>query len=229
MKYAFMLILLGLAQIILAHDVTLFSWLLWWSGASWVLAGCAYGVIGPRAFGKRENGSLRWWNSALLLPFLTVTWFLWHLQKMLTKEAPHVEVAPGIWLGRRCFDNELPSGVQMIVDLTAEFSEPPAVMAGRAYRCLPTLDACAPAPIIAFEALIEAIAASEQPVYIHCALGHGRSATVTMAVLVARGNTASLAQAEQMVKSARPGIKISNAQRHLLQQWFSSRKMLPSP
>lgn len=63
------------------------------------------------------------WNVLLLLPFFVVTWLLWHLQILFTREPRHVEVAPGIWLGRRCFAHELPEKIAVVVDLTSEFSE----------------------------------------------------------------------------------------------------------
>ena len=224
MKYGIMLILLGVTQLVFARDAGSLSWFLCWSGGSWILAGCAYGIVGARVFGKREDGRLAWWSVLLLFPFLAETWLLWHLQSLLTSEPHHVEVAPGIWLGRRCGGNQLPSGVKLVVDLTAEFAEPGSVRTGRSYLCVPTLDASVPSPE-AFRDLIQAITVCQEPVYIHCALGHGRSATVVVAALVARGNAATLEEAEHMVKRARPGIKINPIQRNLLKQWY----LLPPP
>jgi protein-tyrosine phosphatase len=110
--------------------------------------------------------------------------------------------------------------VELVVDLTAEFAEPRQMREGRAYICVPTLDASVPS-LEAFQKLIQRIIDFEGQTYIHCALGHGRSATVVIAVLVARGNALSLDQAEQRVKLARPGIGVNTAQRHLLQHWIA--------
>ena len=225
MKYGIMLILLGVAQLVLSSQIGLFAWLLGWSGGSWVVAGCAYGFVGARAFGKRPDGKIAWWSVALLLPFLLATWLLWHVQLALTKEPPYVEVAPGIWLGRRCYGNEMPSDVKLVVDLTAEFGEPKAVRTGRSYYSLPILDASVPS-LEAFRKLVQAAVTFQEPVYVHCALGHGRSAMVVIALLVAKGMAASLDEAERRVKQARPGIKISAIQRRLLQQWFLSPRGL---
>lgn len=224
MKYGAMLILLGLAQLALAYPLRPVSWLIGWSGLSWVVAGCGYAFLGARVFGKQKDGRLPLGNVVLLLPFLLVTWLLWHLQIALSKEPHHVEVAPGLWLGRRCYARELPPDIQTLVDLTAEFAEPSTAREGRVYLCLPTLDASIPT-VSAFNDLVESIARSEAPVYLHCALGHGRSATVIVAVLVAKGIDTSLASAEQRVKAARPGIEINAAQQALLQQWWSARSV----
>jgi protein-tyrosine phosphatase len=220
MKYGVMLAVLGLAQIVFARDAGVFVWLLGWSGLSWVFAGCAYVFLGAGAFGKQTNGNMDWRRVLFLFPYLAATWLLWYAQKTLTKEPIYSQIAPGIWLGRRCFAHELPPEVELVVDLTAEFAEPRQMREGRAYICVPTLDASVPS-LEAFQKLIQRIIDFEGQTYIHCALGHGRSATVVIAVLVARGNALSLDQAEQRVKLARPGIGVNTAQRHLLQHWIA--------
>lgn len=224
MKYAVLLALLGLSQIALALSNRLTGpvlWLLVWSGASWILAGMAYAFRAGWAFGKRPDGGMNRLNVLLFFPFLAVTWLLWHIQKVLTREPVHNEIAPGIWLGRRCYDAELPPGTETIVDLTCEFPEPPEVRRGRTYLCVPTLDASTPSQA-AFQALMESISRSPTPVYIHCAQGHGRSAMVAAATLVAKGLAPSLEEAERAVKQARPAIRISAPQRRLLETWASN-------
>lgn len=220
MKYGVILILLGLTQLALAYPLRPISWLIGWSGLSWLLAGCGYAFLGVRIFGKQTDGRLPLKNIVLLLPFLLMTWLLWHLQIALSKESHHVEIAPGLWLGRRCYARELPPNIRTVVDLTAEFAEPATVRAGRSYLCLPIPDASIPS-VNAFSELVEAIVHSEWPVYIHCALGHGRSATVMVAVLLAKGIETSLTTAEQRIKQARPGIEINAVQQTLLKEWWA--------
>ncbi len=221
LKYMFSLVLVGLAQIALAATSGKMSWLLWGSGISWIFVGCAYGGLGAGIFGKRATGRMASVNICLLLPYLFVTWFLWYIQQLLTKEPPYNEIAPGLWLGRRCSGKGLPSGIKLIVDMTSEFSEPADLQSGRSYVCVPTLDASVPSDK-AFADLVQTIVASPGPVYVHCALGHGRSAAVMTAVLVAKGSKATIEQAEQSVKQARPGTKINPIQGKLLQRWFSA-------
>ena len=166
-----------------------------------------------------------WGNVLLLFPYLGVTWLLWHVQRRLSKEPPHHEIAPNLYLGRRCSNKKLPQGVGLIVDLTAEFTERREVRTGRDYLCVPMLDASV-SSVAAFDGLIKTIAeaASKQmPVYIHCAKGHGRSAVVMVAALMASQNAVTLDEAEQKVRQARRGIKINAVQRHLLEQWAATQ------
>src|SRR5207253_2722028 len=94
--------------------------------------------------GKRRDGRLATRSVILLLPYLLPTWLAWHCFRLLSREACCNEVTPGLWLGRRAFDRELPPGIGLVIDLTAEFAAPRGVRSGREYHCVPTLDATAP-------------------------------------------------------------------------------------
>jgi protein-tyrosine phosphatase len=90
-------------------------------------------------------------------------------------------------------------------------------------RCLPTLDGFVPAEQDCAK-LVQEIAAHRGPVYVHCAQGHGRSALVVGAVLLHRGLALSASDAEAKMKSVRPGVSMSFAQRRLLKRFdLSSR------
>lgn len=225
MRYGLTLAVLGAAIGYLGCQAEFASWIIVWAGISFLLAGLAYCGLGVRVFGKRPDGTIALFAVLLLWPFLMLTWGLWHLQRILSREDCCNEVAPGLWLGRRAYETELPPDVDLIVDLTAEFPEPRDVIAGRTYWCLPTLDAVSP-DAEAFRTLVEKVAAWTGPAYIHCALGHGRSATVMIAVLIAKGEAADLQEAESRVKQARPGSAIHPGQRRLLEQsdWLVNRK-----
>ena len=149
--------------------------------------GCAEGVD----FQGRANGGER---------------ILW-----LTGEACWHEIIPGLFLGRRALGGELPAGVELIVDLTAEFPEPRIVRSTVDYRCLPTLDAFVP-DLDRLRELVAEVAAFPGRVYVHCALGHGRSALVVAAVLLARGVAADPKTAVTMVRAARTSIRLNRVQ-----------------
>jgi protein-tyrosine phosphatase len=191
------------------------GWLLLWPGGSLLVVAAAYAGVGPSVFGKRSDGTMAWWAVALLLPYLGLTWVVWHLHRLLSKEDCCNEIAPGIWVGRRAFANELPANVGLVVDLTAEFFEPAGVVSRGSYLCLPTLDASVPRAK-SFEELVQKIAAWEGSVYIHCAFGHSRSATVAAAVLITRGLARDAAQAQSLLKKARPRTGLNRVQRKLL-------------
>jgi protein-tyrosine phosphatase len=92
------------------------------------------------------------------------------------------------------------------------------------YRCLPTLDASV-TDDAAFRELVESIAKSDQPVYIHCAVGYGRSASVVAAVLIARGIVPDVQAAEKFIRRIRPGVRLHARQRAQVRRIFSN----PSP
>jgi protein-tyrosine phosphatase len=101
------------------------------------------------------------------------------------------------------------------VDLTAEFPEPRGVRTGRTYLCVPILDGAATDEQTLRE-LIDKIVAWPGGVYIHCAMGHGRSAMVAAAVLLARGLAVTAGEAEQSLRRGRPGVRLNRAQHALL-------------
>src|SRR5262245_28082319 len=147
MKYAVVFALLAVCLAVLGVAVGGPGLVLLWPALSLALVAAAYARLGPRLFGKRPDGRLAWWAVLLLLPYLLLTWTLWHLHRLLSKEDPGNEVAPGVWVGRRPFVRELPPGVTLVVDLTAEFPAPRGLRAGREFVCLPTLDAMAPGEV----------------------------------------------------------------------------------
>ena len=226
MKYGFLLTPLGVAQLVFALNKGLAGWLLCWSGISFVVAGLGYGWLGPRVFGKKANGRMAWPNVALLFPFLLLTWGLWHLQRLLAREAGSHEIAPGLWLGRRPFIADLPSNTTLIIDLTAEFPVARGVKQNRAYLCLPTLDTGVP-ELQALQQAVQQATECQGNIYVHCALGHGRSAMTVMAILLAKGLANDVADAEAIVKAARPGIRLSRSQRALLEQFCQSVPQTP--
>jgi protein-tyrosine phosphatase len=213
--YAVVFILLGIELIAAGVFLGGPGWLLCWPGGSFLLVAAAYAGLGPRVFGKRRDGRLAWWAVLLLLPYLGLTWLVWHAQRRLSREPCCHAAAPGLWLGRRAYGHELPPEVSLVVDLTAEFAEPRGVRRGRTYLCVPILDGTA-TDEKTFRDLIGQIVAWPGGVYIHCAMGHGRSATLAAAVLLARGLAGTAGEAEQLLRRARPGVRLKPAQRTLL-------------
>ena len=73
------------------------------------------------------------------------------------------------------------------------------------------------------EEVLGKIEACGGPVYVHCALGHGRSALVTAAVLLRRGIVGDVRAAELHLRERRPGVRLKGVQRRLLERMFDSR------
>ncbi len=182
--------------------------LLLWSGISWSVVAAGYAGAGPRVFGKREDGRVRVAHVAVLLPFLAVMWTVWRLRARRGRFGH--EIAPGLRLGRRPLGGELPASVTAVVDMTSEFPVSPGVE-GREYLCVPLLDATAPDAATLARA-VEWIDARRGEVYVHCAAGNGRSATIVAAVVLARGLVPDAAAAVEFVRRARPSIRLNRAQ-----------------
>lgn len=67
-------------------------------------------------------------------------------------------------------------------------------------------------------------AASGRSVLVHCAHGHGRSATVLGAILLAEGHATSVDEAESLMQALRPRIRLNVRQRAGLQAWLDRRQ-----
>ncbi|WP_199246533.1 dual specificity protein phosphatase family protein [[Phormidium] sp. ETS-05] len=194
------------------------GWLFCWPGISLLTLAAAYLGLGAKVFGKGEKGKMSPIAVILFLPYLLIYWLIWHLERLFAGEDCYNEIVPGIWVGRRAYAEELPDNINLIVDLTAEFNEPQdVIMKGKNYICLPTLDAAVPSEDELRE-LVTKLVNWEGNIYIHCAIGHGRSAMVAAAVLVGRGLAENGAVAEAMLKQARPWVKLNSVQRHLVEK-----------
>jgi protein-tyrosine phosphatase len=135
-----------------------------------------------------------------------------HLSLLIYRRRSHPwdEVAPGVWVGRRLNNAEaaeaVRQGVTAVLDLSVEMSEAAPFLA-LTYRHVPVLDLTAPTP----EHLREAVAfirahAATGIVYVHCKVGYSRSATVAGAYLLASGRAATVEEALDLLRKARPGI-----------------------
>ncbi len=216
-EYTLTFLAIGGGLVALAAVLGGVAWVLLWPGAAFLAVAAAYLGLGARLLGKRADGSIFWPARVLLGPYLLSAWVAWRLHRLWMPGPCWVEVAPGLWMGRRAAAGELPEAAKWVVDLTAEFAEPREVVRRRRYRCLPTLDASAP-PEEGFLALVRQIAGLEAGVYVHCANGRGRSAAVVAAVLVARGIAADARQALALLRRCQPKINLSSEQSKLLER-----------
>src|SRR5215207_8961200 len=137
MKYAAVFAVLGFMLAAYAVGLGGWGWLLLWPATSFLVVAFAYAASRPELLGKRANGHIAWWAVVLHLPFFALTWGFWHGHRWTSRKPACHEVIPGVWIGRRLLPAEVPPGVTLVIDLTAEFPECRAVRTGRTYLCLP--------------------------------------------------------------------------------------------
>lgn len=189
-------------------------WPLWWPGLVFAGVAIVYFAGTPRALGKQADGTIAWWAWLLWAPLFGWMRMLHEGARSLTREPVANQVGTGVWVGRRPRAHEVPTGVAIIVDLCADLPEAAGVTTGRRYLSLPALDATAPAPA-AIARAVDAMMATDGPAFIHCAFGHGRSATVAAALLIRRGE-ATLEDVVQRMRASRPRIGLNAVQRAAL-------------
>jgi protein-tyrosine phosphatase len=201
-----------------------------WSSLS-LLAVCALYLDAARGGdpGPLLKGERRRWLQPVFWPFRAVSYGVFAGARWWRKTGVD-EVAPGIFLGPRLFPGEAAAlrarGVTVVIDLTSEL--PTAGVFARApfeRYAVPTLDR-APPPAAVFDETVRWVAAkvaAGQSVYVHCAFGRGRSATIAAAVLIALGRAQTAAEAVAMVAAARPSVSVKGEQFAALEGYVARR------
>ncbi len=199
------------------------AWVLLWPVLSFLMVAAAYGGIGSAIFGKKPDGSRAVWATICLLPYLGFSWLLWSWRRLISREPCCTEIVPGLWLGRRPYTSELPSGTACVIDLACEFNAARGLTAQCDYVSLPALDTLAP-PLAEFSAALKYLSTHSGIVYVHCAFGHGRSAMFSAAILLDRGLAQTPAEALQLIQAARPAVRLSRSQSNYLEQFTLMKK-----
>ena len=116
--------LAALATTVGAWWLSGWGWLLLWLAVSLAAQALAYAGWGVAVF-RKSNGRLPWSVRILLAPYMIIARITLHYY--CRGLAPHAEVVPGVWLGRRLTDPEaraaVAKGVTAALDLTAGFPE----------------------------------------------------------------------------------------------------------
>lgn len=186
-------------------------WLLW-PCAALLLVALNYALFGAAGFQKRADGSLSAASSWLLAPYLLGAWIN---SRLWTRKHPQPDqVVDGVWLGRVPSAREA-APFAAVLDLSAEL---PVRLPGKTYRNLLLLDLVAPDVEACRQGaeLIEELQ-RQGPLLVCCALGYSRSATLVAAWLLHSGRAASVAQAIELIRAARPQIVLGEPQRLALQ------------
>jgi len=226
MRHGFTLLLLA-AMFGLAAAFNAVVWIragLIYTALSFLYVSLGYLGLGSSIFRKDfRTGKLPFAIILFLLPYFLLTWFSGWLHRVTSRERAIDRLTEGIFIGRRLTGAEAgllaERGVATVLDLTAEFSEPVAIRTFPNYRNLPLLDASAPS----VETLREAATwlqfmRAHGPIYIHCALGHGRTGLIAGAYLLVSGSCQTAAEALTTLQQARPGLDLNDDQQARLRE-----------
>ena len=206
-----------------------------WCAFAFGGVGLAYAFVGPRAFGKRPDGTLPAWSRIVYAPYFALNALsLWGFRRSAKRSAKRSarendfdEIAPNIFLGCRLNRSDRATierlQIRSVFDVTSEFGET-KFLRDLNYQVCPLLDTQAPTldQLRAGAQWITA-ATSQGPVYVHCALGHGRSATFVAAALVSSGQAENAHSAIETIRRQRPHIGLSRAQLAVMQQLDATR------
>lgn len=224
MKYAVVFSSLGFLCAFYVTDTTAFPMRVLFLSLAlcWLGVGLAYEGVGGRIFGKRRDGRLRLW-SLLFWPFHLLNFVLLSGFRRSGKENHFDRIDDNIFLGcqlRPRDEGELAAyNVRSVLDLTCEFTEP-HFLRRLNYRSIPLLDTRAPT----LEQLQDGTdfllqSAASGPVYVHCALGHGRSALFVAAYLLQSGQSKTPEEAIALLHAQRPRVGLHPVQLALLERF----------
>ena len=234
MPYSAVFILFGSACLYIAAK----SLLLWVAllllniGISFFGVGIAYGCTSPGIFMKRTNGTFPLASYAIFWPYFLVNYLSLHIYNILSSEQQYDEILSGLYLGRKpsWFDKKRIErlDIRCVLDLTAEFEEVEFFRCKKIYSIIPLLDTSAPT----FEQLKEGVNLISKniksgPIYVHCALGHGRSTTFIAAYLLESSYKKNIHEVLSFIQKIRPKIGLTKSQLTVLGQYekhVNSRK-----
>ncbi len=215
---------LGLAYLASSADSALVRVALFWCVISTAGLAIAYALRKPSVFFKRRNGTIPFVGYVLYWPYFLMSYLSLWLFRRFSDEGPISEIISGVYLGCRLFPSDRAlfesKGIASTLDLTAEFSELTFARGQPGYKCLPLLDTDAPS----LEQLRDAMSwiegrITQGPVFVHCALGHGRSATIVAAFLLKSGRASSAEEAVAEVAKHRPKIGLGPKQHAALEHY----------
>lgn len=214
------------------------GWLLLWPLLALLLVSLAYARLDVAVFQKR-HGRLSVAAQVLLAPFRLGCWY--SSRWFSRNDAPMVEVAPGLCIGRAPGGSDWRSGAPgAVLDLTAEFNASRAALA-LPYASVPMLDLVVPglaqlqlavAQVNRLQAGLADGGGNAGPLLVHCALGYSRSALVAAAWLLENGRASGqvvgitpaqeVASAVAQVRAVRAKIVLPPAFLALLEEYVGS-------
>lgn len=203
------------------------SLVLVWPAVAFAVVAVAFAAGRPDWLGKDETGRRSPGMAVLLMPYLAFCLGTWQISRRLDRRPPVHGLGDDLFIGRRCGRSELPQEVRSILDLTSELREPASIRKDLdlTLGCVPLLDAMPPSDR-AIDACLRTLARLPAPVFLHCAQGSGRTATIAAAWLLRTGQASDVASALQGVLEARPDARPNQTQVQALERWWSNAGQL---
>ena len=183
----------------------------------------AFALQKPGLFLKKANGLLSPASYLVFWPYFTLNTITLVLFRVFSQENVLDEVCPNLYMGSKLYKTDYKLfaslGIKSTLDLTSEFSETDFIRQQPNYLCLPVLDTSAPT-LEQLEQAVEWISTHllEGPIYVHCALGHGRSAVVVAGFLIKTGIANDVNKAIKLLKTKRSGINLHPKQLSVLKR-----------
>lgn len=192
-------------------------------------------VYAARAAGVSVEDRLRrpaWslLSGAVLLPYFALGLLSLYVARWFDREGLFNPVAPGLYLGRLPFPSERAwiraTAITAVLNLCWEFPQVSGMERepGIATAHVLILDGSPPTA----QQFRQAVTWAEQwrtegrCARVHCAQGHGRTATIAAAILLKCGLTSDVDEALATIRAARPGARPSRREREALAR-FASR------
>ena len=116
MKYAVTMWLMALVLLYYAWLHPSFAWLFLWSSLGFSIVAMGYTVLGAKVFGKTSSGIIPWWRKLTLSPYIVLTYILWHMTRLVSREAPKHEIDASLVIGRRLLDAEAQCDYDYYID-----------------------------------------------------------------------------------------------------------------
>lgn len=207
MKYTIFFAFLALYSAYLIPESSIFGMiLLAWSFLNFSIFSLAYGLNKPAyILGKNRDGEISTPLLIINLPWLSVTWFVFQIQALLSKENKIDNICGTNWCISGFPGLSYDSGFELIIDLTAEF--PKANHSNVNYVCFSNLDG------VALNSFVGQLGLNkDSKVLIHCAQGHGRSAAWCSLCMYEAVFFASALEAYQHILKSRPAARVSKSQ-----------------
>ncbi|HTL27749.1 MAG TPA: phosphatase PAP2/dual specificity phosphatase family protein [Tepidisphaeraceae bacterium] len=195
------------------------GWIMIWPGFAMAMVSLAYLGWGVQVFHKR-HGRVPITTRVLLGPYYIGAALLW---LWFRSREPWQEVAPNVligrWVDRAETQRLLEQGVSAVLDLSAEYPTPRGLL-HLPYLNIQILDMTPPT----VEQLQSATAfitrhVTSGKVFVYCAMGYTRSATVAAAYLLSSDAALTVDEALASIRRVRPGIVIRRANLNALENF----------